>query len=112
MPFGASAIASTEEDALPCTDGTVEHRLDRRTNALGEAADEQLVVGGALAVLAEVERLAEVDLPFRRRGEEPERTERRERRRDRHEGKAERLRHAFEPEKKGVRLLRADHRDG
>ena len=78
-------------------DRAVEHRLDRRPHLLGQAPDEDLVVGGLGAVASRSIGLAEDDLPLRRRREEAERAEEREGRRDGDVRNAEGLREVLDP---------------
>ena len=64
---GARAVAHPNQTERRSATAPVEHRLDRAAHALGQPADEDLVVGRLRRVALEVDRLAEEDLPLRRR---------------------------------------------
>src|SRR5262245_63984792 len=96
-PAGLSTTRtpSTKPVPLALAHAFVEQTLDRRAHALGEAADEHVIVRRFEPVAVEAHRFAEDDSPFGRGRKQTERPERGERRRDRDVGKAERLRDAF-----------------
>src|SRR6266508_1314809 len=110
-PADAPPSRALEKRRAALDEVLVELLLDRLADELRDLEDERPVLCRIGRVLGAVDRLAELDPPLRRQRYETERAEGRERRRDRHERRADQAREHAALGELGIDLLRSDYRD-